>query len=335
VVMFCERFACRILKKLISQAASESYDDHLRVIFLIIAVKINGMGLKQKIKNIPTAYNAILSILNSVDYFNRRFRTQFPKYKLTPYWHNRISTVKASPDNQKIHHVADAGKLFADYQLVHNGMKITLGSYYDHGNTHLLIENKGVHEPQEEFAFEEILKFIPPGGKMMELGSYWAFYSMWFASRIKNAHCFMVEPDPHKMNFGELNFKLNKLSGIFDLGFITDQTDLKPSIPFYTVDYLLKKYKIDHLNILHSDIQGYELRMLEGCIESIEQRKIDYFFISTHSNELHTCCINHLKSHHYTIVCEANLKESYSVDGLIVAKRHGVAGPDHIEISKR
>ncbi len=334
-MMFSERFARRVLKKLISQATPESYDDHLRSIFLIITVKINGMSLKQKIKNIPPVYNAILGVLNSIDYFNRRFKSQFPKYKLTPYWHNRISTVKASSDNQKINHVADAGKVFDNYQLVHNGMKITLGSYYDYGNTHLLIENKGVHEPQEEFAFEEILKIIPAGGSMMELGSYWAFYSMWFANQVKDARCFMVEPDPHKMNFGKLNFKLNKLSGTFDLGFITDQTNLKPAIPFYSVDYLLKNHKIDHLNILHSDIQGYELRMLEGCIKSIEQGKIDYFFISTHSNELHTCCINHLKSHHYTIVCEANLNESYSVDGLIVAKRQGVMGPDRIEISKR
>ncbi|CAN5475150.1 hypothetical protein BH09BAC3_BH09BAC3_34500 [soil metagenome] len=293
------------------------------------------MGLKQKIKNLPPIYNAILSVLNSVNYFTRRFNQKFPGYKLTPYWHNRISTVKASSDNQKIEHVTNAGKVYVDHQLVHNGMKITLGSYYDYGNTHLLMENRGVHEPQEEYAFAEILKVIPTGGTMMELGSYWAFYSMWFASKVTQARCYMIEPDPHKMNFGKLNFKLNNLTGTFDLGFITDQPNLRSSIPYYSVDHLLKKYKIDHLNILHSDIQGYELRMLEGSIEALEKQKIDYFFISTHSNELHTCCINKLKSHHYTIVCEVNLDESYSVDGLIVAKRQGAAGPDSIEISRR
>ena len=170
-----QRLAGRVLKKLIAQATPEANDDHLRVLFVIIALKISGMHLKQKIKNLPGVYNAILFILNLIHYFDWRFHSRFPKYKLTSYWQQRISTVKASDDNQRLTQVPDAGKVFKDHQLLHNGLKITLGSYYDYGNTHLLIENKGVHEPQEEYAFAEILPFIPAKGTMMELGSYWAF----------------------------------------------------------------------------------------------------------------------------------------------------------------
>ena len=328
-------FAGCVLKKLIAQATPEANDDHLRAIFIIIALKISGMGLKQKIKNIPAIYNALLLVLNSINYFDWRFHQVFPKYKLTPYWQERISMVKGSSDNQNLSYVPDAGKIFKDHQLLHNGLKITLGSYYDYGNTHLLMENRGVHEPQEEYAFTEILPFIPANGAMMELGSYWAFYSMWFATEVANARCVMIEPDPHKMNFGKLNFKLNQLSGIFDLGFITDQTNLKPNIPFYSVDYLMIKHGIQHLNILHSDIQGFELRMLEGSIAALQNQKIDFVFISTHSNKLHVACVEKLKSYQYQILCEANLDESFSVDGLIVAKREGAAGPNQIIISKR
>lgn len=293
------------------------------------------MGLKQKIKNIPGFYNAILSVLNIVNYFDWRFHRAFPKYRLSPYWQQRIATVKASADNQRFSHVPEAGMIFKNYQLLHNGLKITLGSYYDYGNTHLLIENKGIHEPQEEFAFAEILPLIPKGGTMMELGSYWAFYSMWFASRVNGARCFMIEPDPHKMNFGKLNFKLNDLTGTFDLGYITNTTNIKRSIPSYSVDYLMKKHRIDRLNILHSDIQGFELKMLQGCEVAFKNKSIDYFFISTHSNDLHQDCIKKLKGNGYTIVCEADLDASYSVDGLIVAKLADVAGPSLIEISRK
>ena len=293
------------------------------------------MRLKQKIKNLPGVYNAILFILNLIHYFDWRFHSRFPKYKLTSYWQQRISTVKASDDNQRLTQVPDAGKVFKDHQLLHNGLKITLGSYYDYGNTHLLIENKGVHEPQEEYAFAEILPFIPAKGTMMELGSYWAFYSMWFSSQIPNAQNLMIEPDPHKMNFGKLNFKLNRLSGTFDLGFIADQNNLKPNIPYYSVDYLMKKHDIKHLNILHSDIQGFELKMLEGSKAAMQNQKIDFFFISTHSNELHGACMEKLKSNQYQILCDANLDESFSVDGLIVAKRLGARGPEQINISKK
>ncbi len=293
------------------------------------------MHLKQKIKNIPGLYNLLLAVLNRTNYFNRSFHRRFRRYKVTPYWQARIDTVVACPDNTKLQRVPDAGKILSDHQLLANGMKITLGSYYDYGNTHLLMANRGVHEPQEEYAFEEVLKELSPGATMMELGSYWAFYSMWFAKTIPAASCVMVEPDPHKMNFGKLNFALNGLSGSFDLGFISDESNLRASIPTYSVDYLMEKHHISRLNILHSDIQGYELAMLKGAKKSMERGAIDYFFISTHSNALHEECIAQLAGAGYHILCEANLDESFSVDGLIVAKRKGIAGPDFIAISKR
>ena len=97
----------------------------------------------------------------------------------------------------------------------------------------------------------------------------------------------------------------------------------------------MKKHNVTQLSILHSDIQGFELRMLDGCAEALKNKKIDYFFISTHSNEIHQACIEKLASYHYQIVCDANLDESFSVDGLIVAKRKDAAGPERIEISKK
>lgn len=293
------------------------------------------MGLKQKIKNLPAFYNFLLALLNGTNYFTWSFHRRFRRYKVNAYWRERIDTVVACPDNARIPRVEEAGKVFPDYQLLANGLKITLGSYYDYGNTHLLIANRGVHEPQEEYAFEQVIKQLGPGSAMMELGSYWAFYSLWFARTVHTARCVMVEPDPHKMNFGKLNFRLNGLSGSFDLGFINEETHLTAPIPTYSVDYLMEKHHLQHLHLLHSDIQGYELAMLKGAKKALQRGAIDYLFISTHTNKLHQDCIDALKSYGYTVVCESNLDESYSVDGLIVAKRPGAAGPEAIVISRR
>lgn len=292
------------------------------------------MGFKQKIKNLPWLYNTFLFFLNNTGYFNRRFHSAFAKYKVSPYWRARIDKVKLSTDNNRIDHVTDAGKIFPTYQLMHNGIRITLGSYYDYGNTHLLVENRGVHEPQEEYIFQQILPFVREGGTMMELGSYWAFYSLWFKQKVKNGKCFMIEPDPHKMNFGKLNFKLNGFDGTFKLGFIDGFTDQRPNIPFYHVDHLIKTFNIEKLDILHSDIQGYELKMLQGARIALSQQQIVYTFISTHSNELHQQCIDELKGHGYIIVADANLTESFATDGVIFAKRPGAPGPDSLVITK-
>lgn len=293
------------------------------------------MGLKQKIKSFPKLYGFLLTILNNIGYFEKRFHHFFPKYNPNDFWRKRIKLVQSSPDNEKIKTVEGAGKVFSNYQLMHNGLKITLGSYYDYGNTVLLQSNKGIHEPQEEFVFQEVLKLLPKNATMMELGSFWAFYSMWFASTVYGAKAFMIEPDPHKMNFGRLNFKLNNLKGTFDLGFISDETNSKSSIPTYAVDYLMEKHKIKFLDILHSDIQGYELKMLHGATKALKEKKVGFIFISTHSNQLHYDCIIYLKSLGYSILCSADLDETYSWDGLIVAKEDGYLNNLQLEISKR
>ncbi len=293
------------------------------------------MGLKQKIKSFPGFYSFLLAVLNTTGYFDKRFHYFFPRYTLNDFWQKRIDLVKSSPDNEKIKTVKDAGKIFPDYQRMHNGLKITLGSYYDYGNTVLLQTNKGIHEPQEEYVFQEALKLLPAKATMMELGSFWSFYSMWFASWIEGARAFMIEPDPHKMNFGKLNFKLNNLKGVFDLGFISDETNLKKSIPTYSVDYLMDKHRIGFLDLLHSDIQGYELKMLHGAASALKEKKVGFVFISTHSNQLHYDCINQLKSFGYTIICSADLDETYSWDGLIVAQADNYSEPLRAFISKR
>ena len=274
-----------------------------------------------------------MSILNALNYFNIRFNVTFPKYQITTIWQERIKKVKESPDNSRIDHINEAGHIFKDHQLMHNGLKISLGSYYDYGNTILLRENRGVHEPQEEYVFQEVLKGLSPGSIMLELGSYWAFYSMWFAAKVKTAKCFMVEPDPHKMNFGKLNFKLNQLRGKFINGFVSSELQLKKAIPVLTIDHILKQNQLDFVDVLHSDIQGYEFEMLQGAHQSLHQDRIGYLFISTHSNDLHDQCINKINEYNYEVLCQANLNQSYSWDGLIVAKSKIYKGLNVINIS--
>ena len=74
--------------------------------------------------------------------------------------------------------------------------------------------------------------------------------------------------------------------------------------------------------------------MLESAIQSIELGKIDYFFISTHSEKIHHDCINFLTVHSYEIVAEHSPQASYSVDGLVVARRNALFHPQKVDISK-
>ena len=173
------------------------------------------------------------------------------------YWRNRIDDVIACPDNQHIARVADAGKVIDDQVVMHNGIKVGRLSYYGAGILNMLIENRGVHEPQEERAFEAVLPHLPARSTMLELGAYWAYYSLWFSSVVKDARCFLVEPVSEHLRCGETNFQINNARGNFTQAFVgsVERTD-RDGTRFVAVDPFCERNGIGHLAILHSRYPG-------------------------------------------------------------------------------
>jgi hypothetical protein len=218
---------------------------------------------------------------------------------------------------------------------MHNGLKIGLGSYYQLENALLIEKNQGVHEPQEEYAFQEVLKLMPNGATMVELGSYWAFYSMWFASAVSNYNCYLIEPDPHNLLVGKWNFQMNKLKGNFKHAIVANRKTNDKTPAVLSIDSLVEEQNIDFIDILHSDIQGYEYEMLLGAKRAFETKIVGYIFISTHSAELHTSCKRFLLENNFEIVCDADLEASYSWDGLIVARCKNYGNSISISIHRR
>ena len=261
---------------------------------------------------------------------------------------NRVLTTISCRDCDNIPKVKGAGELFSvencNYQLMHNGIKIIQNCYYGNWSTILINILKGHHEPQEEKVFNEVLKYLPNNAKMIELGSYWSYYSMWFNKQIKNASNYLIEPDPKNLVIGIENFKLNNLKGSFihamvgekssNLEIFLDWDYNQHLIRQTNIDDFIETNKIDFIHILHSDIQGAEIAMLKGCKKSVENKKIGYFFISTHRGT-HEPSLEILKSYNLDIIVSHTREESFSADGLIVAKIPEIPGPLHVEISRR
>jgi len=273
--------------------------------------------------------------------YMENMRTNHANLHDSTYQMQRALRTITGKDCDYIPKIIDAGKIFTDgsisYQLMHNGVKIVLNSYYGvQWITDVIYGLKGHHESQEEKCFYEVLKYIPENATMLELGSFWGYYSLWFAFEIDGAVNYLIEPDPHRLEIGRKNFELNNKTGKFFRGYagVMVDTDFdRHGLQKIIIDDFIAQEKIEHIHILHADIQGGEYGMLESAVKSLD--KIDYFFISTHGDHhLHFPCINFLKNHGYTILAEHTLHQSYSGDGLIVAKRKGVAGPEEIEIQK-
>ncbi|HMO64487.1 MAG TPA: FkbM family methyltransferase, partial [Verrucomicrobiota bacterium] len=222
-------------------------------------------------------------------FYRSRALTQQAVGQVDDHWRQRIADVLASPDNAVLPRVPSAGRLEGAWITMHNGLQVCANGYYGAGMLNLLLASRGVHEPQEEVAFERVATVQPEDCVMLELGAYWGFYSMSLLLRRPRARCYLVEPELSHLVAGRLNFRRNGLQGVFVEACVGNEPRRTP--PTITVDSFCADRGIEHLHILHADIQGHELSMLAGARRMLSERRVDYVFISTHSNELHRACL--------------------------------------------
>ncbi len=219
---------------------------------------------------------------------------------------------------------------------MHNGVRVLEDCYYGRWMTELIRLLHGHHEPQEEKVFYELLRYVPPGSTMVELGSFWSYYSLWFQHAIAGARNFMVEPDPLNLAVGQQNFELNGREGTFLNAFVGKESAPREpfvcesdlvvrQLPCISIDNLLGEQGIEKVELLLADTQGAELAALEGAVRSIEAGRLRFVVVSTHHHSIshdpiiHQRCLEFLRSHGAHILAEHSVSESYSGDGLIAA----------------
>lgn len=265
--------------------------------------------------------NLLEKSINNVDYC-RQFVDENIINKKAKSTCSRFLEVLSDPNNNLLVKHEKAGMEENNYIYTFCGVKVHKNSYYGN-HVNILKLNNGSHEPSEERMFQNILTDIQENGTMLELGSYWSFYSIWFNKSIKNAKNYCIEPGNDEINVGRLNCKLNGVMCDYTKGFVGSNVGVpKEALGANIInlnDYCKQK-GISELDLLHSDIQGAEYEMLKTITNMLDERKIKYLFISTHSNEIHYNCIDLLKEHNYRIVASSDFEdETFCFDGIIVA----------------
>ena len=153
----------------------------------------------------------------------------------------RFREVISDPLNLLIDRVPLAGVMNGNEVHLHNGIRVPVtgaGAYYG-GFSQLLVVNRGVHEPLEEYVFQELLRNMPDAPQMIELGAYWGHYSMWLKKERPAAKVIMVEPDPANLAVGQANFRRNGLDGEFILAAVgKGQWQLDPFMQSRRMDRL-------------------------------------------------------------------------------------------------
>ncbi len=243
----------------------------------------------------------------------------------------RVLKTIACRDADTIPKVPGAGEVLAGdppLQVMHNGVKIIQGCYHGDWMTQIIRCLRGHHEPQEERVFHAIVQALPPGAVMIEAGSFWAYYSLWFHHAVSGAQNHLIEPNEAKLEAGRRNFAVNGFAGTFTRAFIgstsaptaefVDWDGTRHTLARLCIDDYVTRHDIPFVHVLHADIQGAELDLLRGCTAAIAAGRIGYVVLSTH-HDRHEACLEFLRMRGFQIIAEHSVADSASVDGLIVA----------------
>ncbi len=237
--------------------------------------------------------------------------------------------------------VAGAGSVATEadgtrVQIMHNGLRVVADGYYGAWMTRLIELARGHHEPQEEAAFHALMHALPPGGTMVELGGFWAYYTLWFLTSAPGRRALLVEPDPAHIEIGRRNLALNGIAAEFVQGFVgavpgrtvafrTEESGTL-DLPCIDLPALLDARKVDHLTLLHCDAQGAETAVLDQIAPLVRQGRLGWVFVSTHHHAIsgdpltHQRCLALLAGLGATIEVEHDVQESFSGDGMIVGR---------------
>jgi len=264
----------------------------------------------------------------------------------------RVALTLSCRDTDRLPKVEGAGSVVDRdghaVQIMHNGVLVHEGGYLGGWTTEIIEGLDGHHEPQEEVAFAEVLRLIRDAGEpdaplIVELGSFWAYYSLWFLQEFPSGKAVCLEPDPRYLEVGRLNFALNDRQAEFVHGVIGDGSEqsitFEPESDLYALDQKygpidVRQYSLDQLaqlgdsatiDVLLVDIQGAEVPLLEASLDRLRDGLVRYAVISTHHRSISGSFLTHQRTIELVeaaggvVLAEHSVSESFSGDGLVVA----------------
>lgn len=245
-------------------------------------------------------------------------------------------------DCTEIAKVPDAGRIvqtsMGEAQIMHNGLKVKAGGYHGDWMAHIIRALRGHHEPQEELAFHHMLRYVRNNSLIVELGAFWSYYSLWFLQEIPGSSALCVEPDPGNLAVGRHNAELNGLAASIrfehggvgggarnDMEILCESDGIVRSSPCFDMNGVSGLVGGASIEVLHMDVQGQELPFIESMAEAVSRGQVRFIVASTHhssisgSSSTHADCCRALTDLGAKILCQHDVQQSYSGDGLIVA----------------
>lgn len=159
----------------------------------------------------------------------------------------------------------------------------------------LMLRTKGVFEPLQTKTF---IKSVKRGNTVFDIGANNGYYTV-LASKLvgKNGKVYAFEPDPQSLKLLYKNLKLNNCNNVFviesALGdkkckLTLNQDTSNPGesslshmaknnkiiVDVITLDQFVKNQKIKKIDLIQMDVEGSEISVLRGGIQTLQSHKI-------------------------------------------------------------
>lgn len=254
----------------------------------------------------------------------------------------RMLATVACPDADGIPKVGDAGESRAHgdgrVQVMHNGLLVEEGGYYGGWMAEIIRTLRGHHEPQEELVFHRIVERLAADGgapAMVEFGSFWTYYGLWFCHAIPTGRVIALEPDPAYLDVGRRNADLNgygdrvrfRQAAIGQPGetldFQAESDGRTYPVAQHDLASLMSEAGLDQVDLVLADVQGAETLLLERARGDFEAGRVRFLIVSTHHHSIsgdpltHQDALRRLLDTGAHVIAEHTVGESFSGDGLI------------------
>ncbi len=256
----------------------------------------------------------------------------------------RILTTLLCRDSDSIPKVDRAGSVIAHdglpVQVMHNGVIVVADSYCGPWMTEIIRLMRGHHEPQEELVFHAIIDRLRTDANsapiMIELGSWWAYYSLWFLRELPLGRAVALEPDPDYLEVGRRNAHLNNahdrvrfVHGAIGpspgdyIRFPSQSDDESYEVVQHDLHSLMAHTEIERADVVLADIQGAESILLDRAAGDFLRDAVRFLLVSTHHHSISGDPLTHqnglrcLLESGAHVIAEHSVPESFSGDGLI------------------